>query len=464
MRPRGGLPDMRRFSVGSLSRNTVAALAQALVVSLCLFLVYRIVVSNVGLDGLGIWSLLMIGSTVARVGDLSGGAALARFIAPLDRTADTGKIADIVHTVTLTSLGIMVLMCGVLLAFVPVLLPLILPEASIPLARSLLPLVIAIIIVGGVSTVVMSGLDGFQRADQRAKLLSAGAVLMLGIAEVVVPIMGLAGFAWAQLISQLFVTLAGWALLRQYQPQIGWLPTRWRAAVFRETFSFGLKLNGIMVLTLLFEPLVKLALNQAGDTTRVALYELASRVVTQVRSLVVSAASPLMPAIAQFKAGQQAVRDALLQRALRITALAAVLAALSALVLAPVASWLVLGRSSPELLAMAVPLAFGWALHLPGLVFYLAAQADGRLRWNALSHLVLGFAVVIGLLVFAPASGVPAIIASVVVGLLASVAILLIGNAAMLGAMPVLRRTTPLLMAVFAAVSALSLAAYAVFQ
>jgi O-antigen/teichoic acid export membrane protein len=298
MRARWGLPEMRQFAAGSLSRNTIAALIQALLVSLCLFIVYRIVVSNVGLDGLGIWSLLMIGSTVARVGDLSGGAALARFIAPLDRTSDADALADIVDTVILTSLAIMLLMCGALLAFVPMLLPRILPEASLPLARSPLPLVCAIIIVSGVSTVIMSGLDGFQRADQRAILMSVGAILMLAIAALLVPAMGLAGFAWAQFSSQLLVTLAGWALLRRHLPLTGWLPTRWRAAAFSKTFSFGLKLNGIMVLTLFFEPLVKLALNEAGDTTRVALYELASRIVTQVRSLVVSAASPLMPAIA----------------------------------------------------------------------------------------------------------------------------------------------------------------------
>jgi hypothetical protein len=145
-----------------------------------------------------------------------------------------------------------------------------------------------------------------------------------------------------------------------------------------------------------------------------------------------------------------------------MTAFAAVLVVLVSLVLSPLGSWLVLGKVSPALLAMAVPLAFGWALHLPGLAFYLAAQADGRLRWNALSHLVLGLAVAVGLIVFAPASGGTAIIAIVVVGLLASVAILLIGNAAMLSAMPVLLRAAPLLMAVFAAVSALSLAAYAI--
>lgn len=449
------------LAAGSLPRNTIAALIQALLVSLCLFLVYRIVVREVGLEGLGIWSLLMIGSTVARVGDLSGGAALARFIAPRDTLRDGEALADIVHTVTLTSLGIMVLLCAALLAALPLALPRVLPPSGVALAWPLVPLVLAIIIVGAVATVITSGLDGVQRADQRAMLMSTSAIAMLGLAAWLVPSLGLAGFAWAQLISQLLVVGFGWAMLRRHIPVIGWFPGRWRRWAFAETFSFGLKLNGVMVLTLLLEPMVKLAINEAGDAARVALYELASRVVTQVRSLVVAAAMPLMPAIARFSAVQRVERDALMLRAMQMTSAAAVLAAAASLALAPIASWLVLGRVSSELLLMAIALAFGWAAHLPSLAFYLAAQADGRLRWNALSHLVIGLVIIAALGLFAPVHGEAAIIAAVVVGLLASLVTLLFGNAALLGLWPVLRRAAPLL--TLAIMSALALSVLAAF-
>lgn len=90
---------------GRLGRNALFALSQSLVVVFCIFFVYRLLVAHVGIERLGVWSLLIAGSSLVRIGDISGAGALARFVAMGSRIGEAVPACDYVHTVMLTSIG-----------------------------------------------------------------------------------------------------------------------------------------------------------------------------------------------------------------------------------------------------------------------------------------------------------------------------------------------------------------------
>jgi O-antigen/teichoic acid export membrane protein len=435
------------MKVGTISRNTTAALAQAVFASVCLFLVYRIIVREAGLEQLGIWSLLMVGSSIARVGDVSGAGSLGRFIAKMKGAGEVTELGETVHTVLLTSLAINTVMCLVLLAPLPFLLSTMLPQRHIQEAWTMVPFVVVSIIFGGLSAGVSAGIDGVQRVDQRAFVSCCGSLALLIVAAVLVPIYGIIGFGYAQTVSFAVLIALGWFVLRRHIPQIGWMPIYWRQHIFRSTTGFGLKLSLISILTLLFEPLVKLAFNNVGGPQQVALYELASRVTTQVRGLIIASVIPLVPALAALRTDERVRLQELMRRAMRGTAFAAVAAAITSLMLSPLVSYVVLGEISREMLWLSIPLTFAWSANILGISLYMAAQADGRMRWNTLSHVVLAVAVIVGLMTTGTTYGFGGLMISIVVGIMLSLGCQMFGNAALLQLNNVVYRSMPVLLA-----------------
>ncbi|MEC5293425.1 MULTISPECIES: lipopolysaccharide biosynthesis protein [unclassified Aurantimonas] len=449
-----------RLAAGSLSRNGLAALGQSLVVLVCTFLAYRLVISYAGLERFGVWSLLLAGSAVARIGDISGGGALARFVAAAGRDGPENS-RDLVHTVMLTSL-VLNAMLGLAVWFgAPRVLPLFIEPQYLAEAQALVPYVVASMVIGALAIAATSGIDGAQRADQRAIVVSVASLVFLVACLILVPGFGVIGFGAAQVLQQVVMMVLGWVVLRRHVPGLGWLPHRWRRAAFAETTGYAVKLNAIGVLGLIFEPLVKFAFNHTGGPALVGLYELASRLVVQVRGLVIAAATPLVPAFAAQSGTSDPAFKIMLERAMRITALAAVCATLAAIAGAPLMSIVLLGHMEPVLLTLTAALAAGWAINILTVPIYFAAQALGVLRWNIVGHAVIAASVLFGVFVLVPVLGSNGLVLAIIIGLIVSMFIILLGNAHALHVADVVRRLRSALIGASAAIAAMCLAAAA---
>jgi O-antigen/teichoic acid export membrane protein len=420
---------LARLAVGSLSRNGVFSLCQSLTVMTCMFLSYRLVIAHAGLERFGVWSLLLTASALARIGDVSGGGALARFVALASRDNVSGRARDLTHTVLLTSLAINAGIGLSVWVVAPFVLPLFVAPTYMAEAQALIPYVAASIVLGALAVAVTSGIDGAQRADQRALVVSVASLAFLGACVVLVPRYGVLGFGASQLLQQATMLTLAWLALRRHVCGLGWFPYRWKRHAFVETTGYAMKLNAITTTGLLFEPLTKFAFNHAGGPGLVALYELASRIVVQVRGLAVSAATPLVPSFAARSGPEDPAFRATLERSTRVAVFAAVGATVATLAMAPVVSLVVLGRLSTELLVMNAALTVGWSINILAVPTYLAGQALGVLRWNFLSHTAAAASVVVGALVFLPSYGPPGLVAAIAVGLVLSTAVVLFGNA-----------------------------------
>lgn len=425
-----------RLAAGSLFRNGLFALGQSLTVVVCLFLAYRLVIAHAGLERFGVWSLLLAGSAFVRIGDVSGGGALARFVAAASRHDDPYRPRDIVHTVMLTSLVFNVILAIAVWLAAEHALPLFVAPLHLPEAYALMPYVTAWMVIGALAAAVASGIDGTQRADQRALVAVTASLMFLGACALLVPRYGVLGFGAAQVLQQATSFALGWLVLRRHVASLGWLPRRWRRDIFAETAGYTVKLNAIGVTGLMFEPLAKFAFNHAGGPGLVALYELASRLIVQVRGLVVSAATPLVPAFAARGDAADPDFRRMLEKTTRIAALAAIGTTVVTLAGAPAMSLVVLGQLSPKLLTMNAMLTAGWAINILSVPLFFAAQGLGVLRWNFAGQVAIALSVLAGAFLVGPAGLVAAIVAGLILGML----IQLFGNAHAFGMTDVIRR------------------------
>ncbi len=424
---------------GQLSRNTVLAVVQAIFVTASIFLAYRLVIGQVGLERLGIWSLLLSGSAVARIGDISGAGVLSRFVAMGAHRHHKMWARDTVHTVLLTSVALNTVLSLALWLAAPIALRRFVAPQHLADAISLVPFAIASFFLGALASAVSSGIDGAQRADRRALVVMAAALVLVATSYLLVPKLDILGFAISQLVYQGFILVVGWLVLRRHVSGLGWFPLHWNREIFFETTGYALKANGIGVMILLFEPLAKFSINSIGGPASVALYELASRLVVRVRDLSTAAAAPLIPVFAAHASTRSREFRHTLLAVTRLVAIAAIVNVAIVLTAAPLISLIVLQRIDPTLLIFVAVLAAAWNLQLPALGFYVAAQAQGKLWWNFVSHALIAGFVVGGSRLLMPSLGSYGVLAAIAGGFVSSLVPVFLGNARSLQASEVLR-------------------------
>jgi len=426
--------DFTRYLANrQLSRNSIFAVAQTLISLLCVFGAYRILISHVGIEKVGLWSLLMAGSSLVRLGDFSGGGALARFVAVERSSQKASRPADYIHTVILT-IAFLYFVFGVLLFWASeFLIHNNVSSEFVDEALLLAPYAIINICLASLSSALFAGIDGTQRADQRAIIGSVAALLFVVLTFVLVPQLGAKGFGIALIAQQLMMIVTAWIVLRFHIPELGWFPYRWYKDIFRETVAFGMKIQASSLASLLFEPLAKVLLNQWGGLAVLGIYELASKLVVQARALIIAAIQPLISTFAGLRSDEDPRLRRLLVRATSATAWASIAATMAVILASPVFSWLMLGKIETNLILITCALAAGWNINSLCSPIYFAAIGKGIMKWNLLSHVVTGLATLVGGLLLGEQFGTLGVVASMVVGLLIGTAVAMIGNAYSLG-------------------------------
>jgi O-antigen/teichoic acid export membrane protein len=213
---------------------------------------------------------------------------------------------------------------------------------------------------------------------------------------------------------------------------------------------------------LFFEPLSKLLIGIAGGTGALGLYELASRLVVQVRTLVLGGATPLLPLMSAISDPLSLEFRALLVHATRVSVWVSLMVCLLSLTGAPVMSMFLLGYIDADLLSISAVLTWGWALNIFSVPLYFAAQAAGILRWNFISHAILAVSVAAFGLGLSAKFGVYGVVIGVAVGLATGMCVTLFGNVAVLGQTGLLRAIRTQLLLIAAAITMLSAAAIVV--
>jgi O-antigen/teichoic acid export membrane protein len=394
------------------------------------FLAYRLLIAHAGLEALGLWAILIAGGSVARLADASGGTALFRYLAGTDNADSAKRRAAYVETVILTTLTINIALGSTLYLASDPLIRAFLPDA-IDQAQLVLPYaLVSAFVVTPLAGTIVSGLDGLARAVRRAKIVIASSALMICASVILIPATGVKGFAIAQIIQQGFVVVIGWVFLRRDIAELGLFPAKWSKQIFRETTAFGLKLQAIGLASMLTEPIAKFALMSAGGLAIVGYYELALRLLTQLRSLMVAAFQPLSPQLAAAR-GDLALLEKLIRRTLPSTRIAGLLFFAGAAMALPAYSLIMLGLVSTTLIQIALPLIAAFAINAYGIVFHNLGTAIGVTIWNFAAQALTCLFVLIGGLGLTSGFGAGyfGVIVSLAAGIGIAAPVTVIGNA-----------------------------------
>jgi O-antigen/teichoic acid export membrane protein len=364
--------------------NALTSVVQEIGCAVSLFFLYRFLVRSIGIERLGIWSLVLATTSFVALANQGFSTGIAKFVAKYAARQQHDVISLLVQTAEITvGIGVAVL-CIALYPAARWILRFILPAPAIPEALAVIPYALISLWINLICSVLQAGLAGLEKITYRNYLIFGGVFLYLILSCYLVPYFGLLGLAYAQTLQALAGWCAAWVVLRRQVPGLPFLPLRWDRSLFREIRRYGAEFQLITLSQSVREPITKALLAKFGGLAATGYYDLALRWVINVRELVAQANEVLVPTVSSLQERSPHEIPAVYRDSCRWVFFFAVPAFALAVVLGPLVSVIWLGRCQPLLIAFIALLSSGWLVNVLSNPAYVVDLGTGTLGWVCL--------------------------------------------------------------------------------
>jgi O-antigen/teichoic acid export membrane protein len=370
--------------------NTIMSVTQIMVISVTLFILYKFLLNTIGVEALGVWSLVLATTSVTQIANFGLSGSVVKFVARYIARGESKNVSAVIQTAVLS---VALFMGVILLAGYPAakwLLGLVVPNESLNSALAILVYSFLALWFLMITSIFQAGLDGYQRIDLRSLILMGSAVYDLLLCFILAPRYGLNGVAYARVIQNITILVISWFLLKRVIKELPLLPYKWDKGLFKEIVGYGINFQVISISTILYDPTTKALLSKFGGLSMVGFYEMASKMVQQFRALIVSANQVLVPAIADLKEKTpEKIKSVYLISYQLLFYLSLPLYSLI-IICTPIISELWIGHYEEAFVVFSTLLATGWFFNTLSAPAYFSNLGTGELRWNVIGHISIG--------------------------------------------------------------------------
>ena len=319
---------MATVTIRTLGRNSAyAALTELWRIGSRIVLT-PLILTRIGLDGYGVWTLLFSVCAYVSVVNTSFGLAYTKFTAEYDAKRDYRGLSQIVGTGMLLVGSLALLgLSGLWLARFPILDFLGVPAEMAPKATKALFVVGACVLMRMSLGSVFEILTGLQRMDLQYKLNILASVVEFTVSLILLETgRGLLGLALGHASGQVASTATAWWLCKRVAPEIRVSPFQATRPALRLLLGLGGRFQLLYVIGLLNSQGFKLVLSALLGPATLAIYEIANKVLTLGDAVGGAVLAPLMPAFANVHAGEsRAKQRALFEHGSRILSVLSVI-------------------------------------------------------------------------------------------------------------------------------------------
>lgn len=370
-------------------RNATMTVLQVITSGATLFFLYRYLLKTIGLELLGVWSIVLATTMAAKISELGFSGSVVKFVAKYTALNNTQRVSEVIQSATLSVAFFMASVA--MITYVPLqhLLEYAVPHSGLDSALAIFPYALISLWLNSIAGVFQSGLDGCQRIDIKSYLMIGGNIFYLIAVFVLVPYFGFLGLAYAQVLQSAVLLIVGWMVLRKELPYLPRLLIRWDRSAFFEMWRYAVNFQVNSLAAMLYDPVTKALLSKFGGLSMVGIYEMASRMIMQFRTIVVSANQVLVPAIAGLEESGRDKISAIYQQSYTLLLFITIPYFAAILLAIPFISEIWIGSYDAMFVNFSVMLAVGWFFNLLIGPAYFSYLGIGRLRWNTASHLTI---------------------------------------------------------------------------
>jgi O-antigen/teichoic acid export membrane protein len=377
--------------------NAGTTVAQLLGNAVVLFFLYRFLLRSMGIERLGVWSLLLATTSLVTLANQGLSMSIVKFVAKYAARENAADISLLVQTALTSAGAILAVISLILYPAARWALAVILPASRLPEAVAILPLALASLWFNVLGTIVQAALVGHEWIALCNLIEFTGSISYLALAFLFVPRYGLLGLAAAQAAQAALGLLAAWWLLRRRVPQLPLAPYRWSSARFREMAGYGVHFQLITFCQSMREPVTKALLAKFSGLAATGFYDMASRLVVTLREAIVQSNQVLVPRVANLHERDHAAIPRIYRESYRIVLFLAVPSFSLLVVASPLVSRIWIGHYEPMFMDFVAILTVGWFINAIANPAYVVNLGTGSLKWvsigctlTAILNLALG--------------------------------------------------------------------------
>lgn len=371
-----------------LVSNVYISVIQVALSTIVIFILYKYLIKTLGADKFGLWSLITSVVSLANVVNLGFSASVTSYVAKFQANNEEDYSISFLETTFISA----ALIVGVfLIFFYPVTYWVISHQMnkihSID-AIEILPYAFISFWIMILLNILFSGLDGIQKLGIRSSIQMVGIIVNLILCFLLVPWFGIIGLAYSQLIQSVSMLLLTIFFVRKYFSKFPFLPYRFNKKLFILLIKYSTKFQVIPLSQMFCEPITKLLLTKFSGLAAVSYFDMANRMLLQLRLLFVSAGQVLLPLFAEQTQKSKLVLFNLYKESVAIISFLSIIIFLIIIGFLPLISNVWIGHYENMFVITGVLLSIGFFINSLGIPAYYLGIGSGNLKWIIYGHLL----------------------------------------------------------------------------
>lgn len=284
----------------SIAVNAISSAIQVIIVGVVYFIVYRIIVLELGVDQVGIWSLILATTSITSLANFGFTSALIKYVAEANAGTDVSTINKLLFTSLFSMISIFLVIASLVYLVAFFFIDRIIEPQYVGIAMRILPLSLLSLYVGALAGVWISALEGFQKNYIKSIIFSLASVTYLLITVLLVPGYGLTGLAYAQVFQSIIIFALSYFFVKKVCPTFKLLKWQWDGKLFRQLLGYGYKIQMVSICQMLIDPITKVLITKYSGLTTLGFYEMASRLIVQLRYIIVNMNQVTIPIVSHY--------------------------------------------------------------------------------------------------------------------------------------------------------------------
>ena len=373
-----------------ISINIISTILQVLVVGVVYLFLYKFLLESLGIEKLGVWSIILATSSIANLANFGITSGLVKFIADYNAKKNLKDIPKLIFTALVSIIILFLLIVIIIYFFSKVILGFVVEQKYLSLALEILPYSLLCLFINSVGGIFTSTLEGFQKNYVKNFLFLFSSVFLLLSSYYLVPIYQLKGVAIAQVLQSVIILVGSLLFVINTSQLAIFNKWNWDYKIFRELINYGAKFQVISVFQMLYEPITKGLISKFGGLAVLGYYEMAARLVNQVRALIVNANQVMVPVVAHTNSTQKENLKELYNKMMSITFFVNVLLISVLLIFTPIISILWIGHWEPIFVFSMLLLSTSIFVNILIGPAYFSCVGEGNLNLILKSQIMIG--------------------------------------------------------------------------
>lgn len=383
-----------------ISINAISTFIQICISTVVVFFLYPFLLRQLGVERFGLWTLLLVIPTFSNLAQFGLTDTLVKFVAQYNAKNNIQRIEKLLHSSIWIILFILSLTCLIIImARFQIIQLLGITQEYISEAIVLINYLIIFIFLNMIGGFYHSIIKGLQRIDISNIIISLGMLIYMLLAFLLTPKYGLQGLVLSQVLQAAWFFLMTLCWLKARYKKLRLFPSKWSFSEVKEVKAYALNIQFAGISGMFAEPVTKILLGRLVSLESVAFFDLANRIVMQIRSILVGMMSVIVPTISELNERSRSQVVNIFKRLFNYSFTSSAIIMGSLIATSPIVISLWLHRSDNQLIYALIWLAFAHFISIIASPAYFVFKGIGILRYNTICHFSIAISnLVLGLL------------------------------------------------------------------